>query len=117
MFTAYLLVLDALRSGVEVVACVDSSPARIGACVFGVPVLPHAQLGALEESIDAIILSSERDHEDGIKKMISLRLDSTAMPMISWKELADLDESSDMFVEDCQPGSTVTESNDTCAMH
>lgn len=88
MFTAYLLVLDALRSGVEVVACIDSSAARIGASVFGVPVVPHERLEELKGSIDAVIVSSERDHEGGIKQMISSRFGLSVESILSWKEMA-----------------------------
>jgi hypothetical protein len=74
MMTAYLLVADACQCGVEVMCCLDSSPARIGQTVFGVEVCPHAVLEQIGAEIDAIVLSNEREHDDALIKIIRSRL-------------------------------------------
>jgi hypothetical protein len=86
MFTAYLIVQDALRAGIEVVCCLDSAPARIGNKVFGIPVVPHEELKRLQP-VDAVILSSERDHEEGLRRILQSHLSDTDLPTPSWKEL------------------------------
>jgi len=69
MLTAHLLVLAARKRGIAVLCCVDSSKSRIGNKVLDIPIAP---LEALEKisHLDAVILSSERDHEDGLKNML-----------------------------------------------
>lgn len=88
MLTAYLLVLAAKRCGIEVVCCLDSSPARIGKDVFGIPVVPHEHLLNHAVQLDAVILSSERDHEGGLRKILSPAQQRRTFQIYSWKELA-----------------------------
>ncbi|HLP98569.1 MAG TPA: glycosyltransferase family A protein [Sideroxyarcus sp.] len=88
MLTAHLLVLAAQRCGLEVAYCLDSSPARIGKNVLGVPVVPHAYLHDHGGQIDAVILSSERDHDEGLRKLLSPARERWPFHIHSWKELA-----------------------------
>lgn len=88
MLTAYLLVLAAKRCDMEVVCCLDSSPARIGKDVFGIPVVPHEYLLDHGGQIDAVILSSERDHDEGLRKILSPAQQRRPFQIYSWKELA-----------------------------
>ncbi|MEM5785895.1 MAG: glycosyltransferase [Syntrophobacteraceae bacterium] len=87
MLTAFLLVLDARRAGIEVACCLDSSPARIGQQVLGVPIIPHEQLRGVE-AVDAVILSSERDHEEALKEILTPHLPDRDLRVLSWKDLA-----------------------------
>ncbi len=87
MLTAFLLVQEARRNGIEVVACLDTSPARIGENVLGVPVVPHEALKEMS-SLDAVILSNERDHEHAVKKMLAFNMPDPKLPVLSWKEMA-----------------------------
>ena len=89
MLTAFLLVLDAHQSGINVVCCLDSSPVRIGTQVWQVPVVPLDQLVNFELLLDAIILSSERDHEVALRNTLSEQ-GNCHLPVISWKDLADI---------------------------
>jgi glycosyltransferase involved in cell wall biosynthesis len=86
MFTAYLIVLAAQRCGVEVICCLDSSPARVGHEVFGVPVVDIARFDECAVGIDAVVLSSERDHEESLRRV--LREQTKAyLNVLSWKSL------------------------------
>jgi hypothetical protein len=86
MFTAFLLVREARRAGIDVACCLDSAPARQGTRVFGVPVLPHEALDRLGP-VDCVVLSSERDHEAGIRALLQ-PIVNPGLPMPSWKDLA-----------------------------
>ncbi|MGD1824086.1 Spore coat polysaccharide biosynthesis protein spsA [Chromobacterium violaceum] len=89
MMTAYLLVADACQCGVEVMFCLDSSQARIGQTVFGVEVCPHSALESIDGLVDVIVLSSEREHEDALIKIIRPRMKKNQdVQIVSWKELA-----------------------------
>lgn len=88
MLAAFLIVLEAQRAGIQVACCIDSSPQRIGEKLLGVPVRPFEALGELPEPPDAVILSSERDHETAIRSLLTPFLPSPGLPVISWKELA-----------------------------
>jgi glycosyltransferase involved in cell wall biosynthesis len=87
MLAGFLLCLEARRAGVEVVACLDSSPARVGEKVLGIPVVPHSELLGMK-NLDAVILSNERDNEEAVKQLLANNLPDKALPLISWKELA-----------------------------
>jgi glycosyltransferase involved in cell wall biosynthesis len=90
MLNAYLIKLAAERAGVQVAACFDSSPARIGKQIFGTPVLPTEQLATFAGDIDAVILSSEHDQENALKELVAGHLPDSrrGLPVISWKQLA-----------------------------
>lgn len=87
MLNAHLLVLAARKSDISVVCCVDSSKSRIGNMVLDVPIAP---LEALEKMsyLDAVILSSERDHEDGLKNILCPYREKLGFKIFSWKDLA-----------------------------
>jgi glycosyltransferase involved in cell wall biosynthesis len=88
LLATYLIVLDAQRSGVEVRCCLDSSPARQGNEIFGIPVVPHAELRRQESDIDAVVLSNEIGNTEGMRRILSEHLSDPAFPIVSWKDLA-----------------------------
>lgn len=86
MLLAFMLVLDAMKSGVEVVYCIDTSDARVGRTVFGVPVVPFSDVDLARDRIDIIVMSNERGNEAAIRAIVSDRLVTDNVPIISWKE-------------------------------
>lgn len=82
-----LLVHEAREAGVEVACCLDSNITRQGRTWLGMQIRPHAWLAGRDERIDAIVLSSERDHEDELEEL--LRQHDPATPIVSWKDLVD----------------------------
>ena len=86
MFAAYLLVMDARKSGHNVIACVDSSPKRIGRDVLGVPVLPHESMKKMMDPF-IVIASNERDHDEAIVEIIKPNLPNPFVPVFSWKDV------------------------------
>jgi FlaA1/EpsC-like NDP-sugar epimerase len=88
MLTAHLLVLSARRCGIKVLCCLDTSTARIGRRVFGVPVVAHEELAKFMHEADAVILSSEREHDDGLREMLQARMGKPELPIHSWKYIA-----------------------------
>ncbi|MBU1689231.1 MAG: glycosyltransferase family 2 protein [Gammaproteobacteria bacterium] len=88
MLTAHLLVLAARRHGIDIDCCLDSSPARIGKHVFGIPIVPHEYLHDHGGCLDAVILSSERDHEESLRKILLPAQAHWRFQIYSWKELA-----------------------------
>lgn len=90
MLTAHLLVLAASKYGIEVVYCIDSSPARIGKNVLGIPIVPHEYLLNHGKHLDAVILSNERGHEEAMRKILQPAQELWRFPIYSWKEMAAL---------------------------
>lgn len=89
MLNAYLIAESARQAGVEVIGCFDSSPARIGKSVLSVPVHPLITLKDYADRCDAVIISSEHDQEDALRKILLANLpNKSGLPLISWKELA-----------------------------
>ena len=88
MLAAFLIVLEARRAGINVLCCVDSSPARIGNEVMGVPIIPFNDLKRFDKNLDAVILSNEQDHENAIKNILVPYLPKSNLIVLSWKELA-----------------------------
>ena len=88
MLVAFLIVLEARRAGINVLCCIDSSQVRIGNEVLGVPIIPFDNLKRFDKDINAIILSNEFDHEEGIKKILYPYLPKSNLKVLSWKELA-----------------------------
>lgn len=86
MLLSYLIVLDAIRHGVEVVCCLDTSNARIGANVIGIPVLPLAEFSSLDADVSCIVMSNERSNETAIRRIIINSIGSS-IEIYSWKEL------------------------------
>lgn len=90
MLNAYLIIESAQQSGIDVLGCFDSSPARIGKQVFEIPVYPIGDLLEKSKYLDAIILSSEHDQEDALKRILKGYLKQNQnLPIISWKDLAE----------------------------
>ena len=89
MFNAYLIVLEAHHAGIQVVFCLESSPARLGAGVWDVPIISIEDIRFRYADIDYLILSSEHDQENALKKIIvDLVPDTHDLSILSWKELA-----------------------------
>ncbi|MCK5679638.1 hypothetical protein KAI46_02360 [bacterium] len=89
MLNAHLLVLEALGIGIEVIACFDSSPARIGENVLGIPVISLEKISEYTDCVNTLILSNEHDQETAIKLIIKKHLDNQKqLQIISWKDLA-----------------------------
>lgn len=89
MLTAFLIIQSATLSGIEVLYCFDSSPARIGKQVLGVPVVPLKDLRHHAKNIDAVILSNEHDQENALKTILKKHLKHNPnIPVLSWKDLA-----------------------------
>ncbi len=87
MLTAYLLVLSARRCGIEIVCCLDSSPTRIGKNIFGIDIVPHEYLHDHGGHLDAVILSSERDQEEGLRKILLPAQERRQFQIYSWKDM------------------------------
>ncbi len=88
MMAAFLIVLEAHRKGIEVICCIDSSPARFSADVLGVPIIPLQDLKQSGVTFEAVILSNERDHEDGMKRLLLPNLPTADVQVVSWKQMA-----------------------------
>ena len=88
MLVAFLIVHEARRAGLEVTCCIDSSPARIGNQVLGVPIIPFDDLRRFFKNIDAVVLSNEEDRDEGIKNILIPYLPESSLKVLSWKELA-----------------------------
>lgn len=88
MLTAFLLVSSARQAGIEVICCFDSSPARIGKDVLSVPIVALATIREYSTQIDAVILSSERDHDEGLRHIIQKYAAEEQFAIYSWKDLA-----------------------------
>jgi glycosyltransferase involved in cell wall biosynthesis len=87
MLLSYLIVLEAKRQGIEVVCCLDTSDARIGANVLGEPVVALSDFDLRKTGVDCIILSNERSNEMAIRSIILEKINDE-IKMYSWKELA-----------------------------
>ncbi|MEO2218734.1 glycosyltransferase [Chromobacterium vaccinii] len=99
MMNAYLLVADAYQCGVEVICCLDSSPARIGKSVFGVEVYPHSELENIGRDVDAVVISSEREHDDAPIKIIRSWLrKNEKVRIFSWRELVSVHFGAESYV-------------------
>ena len=85
-FIAALLILEAEKSGYQVVACIDSNLNRQGREMLGVSIQPLAWMGEQVEEGDVVIISSERDHEHYIEALIRQHLRAAAR-IVSWKDL------------------------------
>ena len=70
VFNAYLLGLDCVQAGHEVVAFLDSNKCRQGQTMGDVPVQPPAWLHENASEIDVIIISSERDRVAGLSAFL-----------------------------------------------
>lgn len=85
-----LLILDARRSGHQVVACIDSNLYRQGRNLLGIPIHPPGWLTDHPCNTDLIIFSSEKDQEAYLAKRIG-ELTQTPIQTLSWKDLLQAD--------------------------
>ena len=92
MLTTFLIVLDATKSGLKVHGIYDSSKARIGDSVLEVPVKSITRLRQELHNYDAIVLSSEREHEAAIRKILYDQLGANQISILSWKDILDAQE-------------------------
>ncbi|MDP2875640.1 MAG: glycosyltransferase [Holophaga sp.] len=86
-FVAYLLVLEAQRAGVEVVCCLESKTYRHADKVLDVPIVPHEWLRDHAKEIDAVLLSSERNHEEWLETIVRSHCGGHLLPVLSWKTM------------------------------
>lgn len=86
VFIAALLLFEAREAGLQVICCLDSNIQRQGQVWFGIPIVAHSWLAERSESVDLILLSSERDSEEETKEM--LRAHDAVTPIKSWKDFA-----------------------------
>ena len=84
---AALLVIEARNAQVEVVCCLDSNRTRQSTSWLGLSVVPPSWLASREETVDALVFSSERDHED--KLLMMVRSHDPELPALSWKSLVE----------------------------
>jgi glycosyltransferase involved in cell wall biosynthesis len=89
MLNAYLIAESARQAGVEVKGCFDSSPSRINRQVLDIPIFPIGDLAARGKELEAIVLSSEHDQEDALRKILEKHMpEKNDLPILSWKEMA-----------------------------
>jgi hypothetical protein len=86
VLVAAALIHEAREAGHHVLCCLDANITRQGNTWLGVPIVAHAWLSEAPRSIDLIVLSSERDHEDELQE--NLRRFDPLTPIVSWKTLA-----------------------------
>jgi hypothetical protein len=85
--TAYLIALDAMRTGIEVSCFLDSSTLRHGEVIVDRPVESPGWLHDNGGKIDAVVVSSEKDGEGAIAAMLETHM-VERVPVRSWKQLA-----------------------------
>lgn len=83
---ASLLILEAKRNSVEVICCLESNCSRQGNVLLGIPIVPINWLSENHNHIDYVVLSSEKDQESYLKKLVN-SLASNNVEVISWKEI------------------------------
>jgi glycosyltransferase involved in cell wall biosynthesis len=88
LFAAGLIALDALRSGVEVVCFLDSSPVRQGQQMLDRRVFPPSWLAGHPAEVDAVVISSEGESEESVRRMLRAHRPDPGLPLPSWKDLA-----------------------------
>lgn len=82
-----LLLQEARLAGVSIVCCLDSSVTRQGRDWLGTRIFAPSWLAGNDNPLTAIVLSSERDHEDELIHM--LRRHDAETPIVSWKQLVE----------------------------
>ena len=81
-----LLINEARERGLNVLACIDSNITRQHTTMLGTPIHPPEWLKQQGDSVDYVILSSERDQDAYLHAFIhSLNKDAKTL---SWKDLA-----------------------------
>lgn len=85
-----LLILDARRSGHQVIACIDSNLYRQGRMLLGIQIHPPGWLTDHTNDTDLVIFSSEKDQEAYLTKRIG-ELTRPPIQTLSWKVLLSAD--------------------------
>ena len=85
-----LLILDAQRSGHQVIACIDSNRFRQTRKLLGIPIHPPGWLTDHASETDLIVFSSEKDQETYLVKRVG-ELTSIPVQTLSWKDLLVMD--------------------------
>jgi len=81
-----LLINEARQAGLEVVCCLDSNTTRQGLNWLGLDIHPPAWLAPRNDVVAQVVLSSERDHEEELGKLIHGH--APKMALACWKDLA-----------------------------
>lgn len=87
VLVAALMVMDARRHGVDVVACLDSNVHRHNDLLLGVPIHPLAWLRENPDSYDYVVLTSERTDATYQQQYLE-GIVGTPIRTVSWKVLA-----------------------------
>lgn len=81
-----LLINEARERGLNVLACIDSNTTRQHATMLGTPIHPPEWLGQHGDTVDYVILSSERDQDAYLHGFI--RRLHQGVRSLSWKDMA-----------------------------
>lgn len=81
-----LLINEARERGLNVLACIDSNITRQHTTMLGTPIHPPEWLGQHGDTVDYVILSSERDQDTYLHGFI--RSLHNGVRSLSWKEMA-----------------------------
>jgi glycosyltransferase involved in cell wall biosynthesis len=87
VFVAALLILEARKTGCQILACIDSNLKRHGRALLGIPIYSPDWLAGHAASIDTLILTPEKDHETIMTSVVRQWTDKP-LDIISWKTLA-----------------------------
>jgi hypothetical protein len=87
-FTAFLMVLEARRAGIEVVCCLESKSYRYKDKVLGIPIVPPEWLRKHAKKVDVVLLSSERNFDEHLESLVQSHCKGCPPPVMSWKSLA-----------------------------
>ena len=87
MLTAFMIVKDAIDKGLKIAAIVDTSPARIGQAVLGVPVVGLSELQKVLDPVDLIVLSNEREQHTAVRNQIHQQISGANIAITSWIEM------------------------------
>lgn len=88
VFIAALLIQEARERGLEVVACLDSNTGRQGDQLLGVPILAPQELPGIAQGLDAVIVSSEKDHLSVFEAILTKACPGFQGEIRSWLDLA-----------------------------
>jgi glycosyltransferase involved in cell wall biosynthesis len=86
VFVAALLILDARKNGLNIVACIDSNLNRHGRCLLGIPIYHPDWLSRHDDEVDIVLLTSEKAHENFLIAFVR-KLSGKNLEILSWKDL------------------------------
>jgi len=90
-FVASLLIIECNKVGIEVVCCLESNKSRHDGYLLGVPIVPIQWLRKKDLYFDTVILSSEKDQENYLKRLVTGMSDSRVC-VLSWKDLVEKED-------------------------